>query len=347
MGITVSVSGLIINDNTDSYPGGSTIDGQTLVNNFRSHWNTTHSNISRDGAILFAYRDLTRVINGNITSIGGQVYAPYRYLCNTANAYAIIGNNNQNFYYSWITAHELGHLAGHDSHDNSTPNIMVGAPNTNPIPNSNFTAASRNIILTKFENTFDEQCIVNGDIKLKRYSSYLYPYNVNQVCVFNWSNLTAPGNHNITWTFASNNTGANYSNTTATSTTLYHGNNTGTFTLKLSKTNECGNVDRFYPFQVNNCASYTYYPNETAKYLNVEFTETKYSNLPDEIYVVNESGKKVLSELPKENATYKSLNEKDVNHKFVFNLTDKPNGIYFLKVYFKIEKLTILKLTES
>lgn len=34
----------------------------------------------------------------------------------------------------------------------------------------------------------------------------------------------------------------------------------------------------------------------------------------------------------------KSLNEVNVNHKFVFNLIDKPNGIYFLKVYFKDRK---------
>jgi hypothetical protein len=208
----------------------------------------------------------------------------------------------------------------------------------NLITSTNFTQSSRNIILGQFENTFDEQCIVNGDIKLKRYSSYLYPYNVNQVCVFDWSNLTASGNHNITWAFASNNTGANYSNTTPTSAALYHGNNTGAFTLKLSKTNECGSTERFYPFQVNNCASYTYYPNETAKYLNVEFTETKYSNLPDEIYVVDEKGESIFSQSPKATSTVMNQNAENVNHKFVFDFTDKPNGIYFLKVYFKNRK---------
>lgn len=332
MGINVSISGLIINDNTDSYPSGSTIDGQTLVNSFRNHWNANYSNISRNGAILFAYRDLTK----NNQPIGGQTYDEFKYLCDITNAYAIIGNNNQNFYYPWITAHELGHLAGHDGHDNSTTNIMVGAPVPGPIPNSNFTTTSQNIILTKFESSLDDQCIVNDNIKLTRYGNLLQPYNVNQVCTFDWSNMNVTGSHSsMTWAFASNGTGANYSNITASSATLYHGGNSGAFTLKLSKSNECGLVERIFPFQANNCATYTYYPNETTRFLNVEFTDTKYENLPDKIYIVNENGEEILNKSSIEGI---EGDEESTNCKFVFDFSSQPNGIYFLKVLFKNRK---------
>lgn len=330
MGINVSIATLIINTNSDPYPDGNGMNGQTLVNSFRSNWNSNNGNISRDGAVLFAYQNLVSNING--APIGGQVYNQFNYLCSTSNAYMIIGNNNQAFYYPWITAHELGHLSGHPFHDDTPGSIM----HTTSITSSSFTTNSRNTILNYFENNLDEQCIINNNIRLKRNGWLIQPYSTNQACSFDWSSLNASGNHTITWAFSSNSTGAFLNNTTGTSASLYHGGSSGFFTLKLSKANDCGFTERFYPFQVNNCFAYSYYPNEVSDYLTVGFEKTNYDNLPDEIYLVNEQGEKVVFVLPKE--TFKDQKNEEFTDKVVLDMKNLPNGIYFLKIYFRNRK---------
>lgn len=328
MGIDIDISDVIGYANSDPYDDTDPIDAQTLINEIRDYWVGNHGSVVRDGTLIFTYQEITA--GGN--AIGGITYDLSKYLCNNNAAYALIGENGniQNSYYYWITAHELGHLAGHDGHDSNPVSIMNGSS----ITTSTFTSYSKNLIWNKFENTLDELCIVNNNIRLRSFNNYLPPNTLNQVCTFDWGLMTAYGNHSITWAFTSNNTGASLSSSTGISNNLNYGNS-GYFTLKLSKSNDCGSTERFYPFQVNSCAKYSYYPNEVSNNLTVSFEEALYNSLPDEIYLVSDKGEKIASKSPKK--VFKNKSEA-INDELIFDLKNESNGIYFLKVYFKDRK---------
>ncbi len=328
LNITVTSPYLYTWSSTDPY--SSTTNGQTLVGEFRSYWNSNRTGVSRDGAILFTYRPLVENITGN--PIGGQTYdITSSHLCNTGNSYAIIGENGYYFndYYYWITAHELGHLAG-AGHDSSSANIMWNGSGS--IPNSTFLSSTKTDIWNYLYGGPDTDCLITGDIQMKRNGSSIDPYDPNYVCTFTSSPLSAPGNHSITWALNSNISGAYYSSTAATSATVYHGGSSGGFTVKASKSNACGTIDRYYPFVVSSCFRYSYYPNQTSSILNVRFEDIEYQYLPDEVYIVDDRGNRLLEVSPKE--YFIKEENMIINDRLELDLSSLHDGIYYLKVYY-------------
>ena len=86
-------------------------DASTLLNSFRSYWNTNHTNVKRNIAHLFTGKNITTVIGGIVFTAWGITYTGTNINGNVANNYAYsVSMNRPEMYQS--TAHEIGHNFG-------------------------------------------------------------------------------------------------------------------------------------------------------------------------------------------------------------------------------------------
>lgn len=121
VGITHEISTIIVRTaEPDPY---SSTDAETLLNQFRNHWNANHGNISRDAAQLFTGKEL------NSSTIG---IAWLNAVC-TSYAYNVVQSDfNGNFSCATdLSAHELGHNwgAGHCNCSSYTMNPSITCAN--------------------------------------------------------------------------------------------------------------------------------------------------------------------------------------------------------------------------
>jgi len=109
--IRLVVSQVIVNTTTDAY---TTTSAGTLLNQFRSRWNTVNAGIPRDFAHLFSGRNLN----------GGTIGVAFLgVVCNFGNAYGLSQSRfSSNFSLRvGVTAHEIGHNFGAGHCNNSPP----------------------------------------------------------------------------------------------------------------------------------------------------------------------------------------------------------------------------------
>jgi hypothetical protein len=127
VGITHEITTILVRTSS-SQPYTST-DASTLLNQFRSQWNASHGNITRDVAQLFTGKTIAGSTIG-IAWVG--------VVCNLSYAYGVVESDfNSNFAYATdLSAHELGHNwgASHCTCTSYTMNPYITAANAfNPV----------------------------------------------------------------------------------------------------------------------------------------------------------------------------------------------------------------------
>lgn len=122
-GITHAITTILVRTSS-SQPYTST-DAQTLLNQFRSHWNANHASIQRDAAELFTGKDLNSGTIG-IAWVGA--------VCTLSYAYSVVQSDFSSAFQcvTDLSSHELGHnwSAQHCSCTSYTMNPYITCANT-------------------------------------------------------------------------------------------------------------------------------------------------------------------------------------------------------------------------
>ena len=182
LNIHISITNVNLWTDTDPYSDGP-IDPNSAVNEFANYWNNNNGSLFRNCALLFSKRLFNNgwVGAANAGSVcGGNAYGMMAYPAEETQ----------------VTAHELGHILGHYGHDdNPTGTIME----TNITGVSSFSEYSKDQIQNNLANSADNGCIEHGNINMYYNGNYISPYSQSFMCLYNWYNFNAPGNHNISW----------------------------------------------------------------------------------------------------------------------------------------------------
>lgn len=292
----------------------------SVLDEFRNFYNSSMSWVGRDIAHLFTARPLDEINNFTFWGL-----ATRNTMCNPWLSYGFTSSASPHI--ESVTTHELGHNLG----------ATDLGPNCNSVMCQGFSSL--------FASTFDQQsineinnhlnnsgsCLDNGDIpEMYVDGNYISPYSQNFLCLYNWYNFYAPGNHNLSWNIQNNGANAyvvypNGNNAAVISTA----SNEGYFTVIASKSNACGYIERYYGFYTASCYSYRVYPNPATDLISIEFLEfDNVDDLPDIIELFNEdSNNSVKSAKPKE--FFKSNQN---GNRIEFDVKNLKRGTYYLHV---------------
>ncbi len=168
--------------------------------------------------------------------------------------------------------------------------------------------------------------------------STISQYSLTNVCTYSSHNLyaTISGGGSASWQIVNNSSGASLSNTSNNGAQLSTGYNSGNFTVKLTLSNSCGTVERFYPFSANTCGyfSYTVSPNPATDKLNIEFENSpQEKNFPESFELFLETTYGTMSPVRKlEVRDEASKQQLRATKKFTFDVSDLARGRYILRV---------------
>ena len=293
----------------DPYSNGP-IAKNTALSEVVSYWNTYNSSISRDCAILFSKRGFT----GSDIGVANE-----NSMC-TSNAYGMIANP---LYDYQTVAHELGHILGAGHVGATTPSTLM---QTNITGTTTFASSSISEIRTDLTGGL-ESCLNTGEINVNKDGSPVNPYDTNYGCLYTWysMNSSGPGVQSITWTVQNYSAGAYVVTSNSSSATISAGSTAGDFVVKASKTNACGTIDRYYPFEVSSCFRFSVYPNPTTDILFIEFESSEeIKNLNGKLELFSEnSSVPVISVIPSELYTAKAIS----NNKIELDVKNLNRGI--------------------
>ncbi len=293
-----------------------------LLDQFQLYFNQNMSWVSRDVAHLFTGRSLD-LINNEFVVWG---LARISSMCNPSNSYGFTSTASPHI--ESVTTHEMGHNFGAtDLSGNNCGTVMCQG--FGGLFASTFDQQSTNEINGHLNN--NGSCLNSGDIpQMYVDGNYITPYSQNFLCLYNWYNFHAPGNHNISWNIQNNgaNTYVVYP-TGNNSAVISTASDEGYFTVVASKSNACGYTERYYGFYTSSCYSYRVYPNPTSDIISIEFDKIeKIEDLPDNIELFSENSTVAIkSASPKE-----LFKNKDLGNKIEFQVNDLKRGIYYLHI---------------
>ncbi len=162
----------------------------------------------------------------------------------------------------------------------------------------------------------------------------IQPYSPRNVCVGSYFNLNGDlsGLGSSSWQIINNTSGASITNSTTNTATVYAGNSSGSFVVKLTLSNTCGTIDRFYVFYVNNCGYYGYsvQPNPAKDKLSVVFASDSDGKLfPEKYELIDEMSLKTVAvtEYSNELTATTALQN---TRKITFDVSNLPRGRYTL-----------------
>lgn len=188
-------------------------------------------------------------------------------------------------------------------------------------------------------------------ITMKLDGNNIYPYSPYNLCLYNSYNLLASYDgqvSSVNWSLQNNSSGASISSSSLNGATISSGSSQGSFVLKVSPSNACGSVDRFYVFNANPCGYffYTVFPNPARDLLTVQFEDAKEEkNFPESFELIQETAYGTVLPLrkldTKDEATQKKLKS---SKNFTFDVKDLPRGRYILRVTKEKENEDRLKI---
>ncbi|RFS15970.1 M12 family metallo-peptidase [Emticicia sp. C21] len=316
LSMVVQVSSSTLWTTTDPYTSTSITKGPAL-SEFRNWWNSNRTGITRDCALLFSKR--TFALEGGLQYVG-VAYA--NSLC-SSDAYGMIANPLN---IETITCHELAHIVGHTGHDDSPTGTIMETANSGNI--SSFSNYSKDLIWNNLASGL-ENCIITGSFQMYKDGILITTSDINYVCLSNWYNMNAAGINSITWSVQNFGTSAYIVSSSSSSATVSAGSNAGTFTVKASKSNACGNIDRYYQFDASSCFRYSVFPNPSSSKLTIAFDDlNSIENFPNKIELISDATKySALSINLSEEFTKKTIKD---GSKIELDVKSLPRGIYYL-----------------
>ena len=166
----------------------------------------------------------------------------------------------------------------------------------------------------------------------------IYPNSLTNVCLYNSFNLYTgiSGGGSTNWQITNNSSGAYIVNSSTNSAQVNPGSNSGNFTVKLTLSNSCGTVERFYPFSANPCGYFTYTvsPNPAKDHLNVVFENSpQEKNFPESFELFLETTYGTVTPVRKlEIRDEASKQQLRASKQFTFDVRDLARGRYILRV---------------
>ncbi|UTA70329.1 zinc-dependent metalloprotease [Emticicia sp. 21SJ11W-3] len=243
----------------------------------------------------------------------------------TSNAYGMIANP---LYDYQALAHELGHILGAGHVSATTPSTLMESSITGT---TTFASASISEIRTNLTGGL-ESCLNTGEINVNKDGSPVNPYDTNYGCLYTWysMNSSGPGVQSITWTVQNYSASGYVVTSNSSSATISAGSTAGDFVVKANKTNACGTIDRYYPFEVSSCFRLNVYPNPTTDILFIEFESPKeIKNLNDKLELFSEnSSAPVISVILSELYAAKTIS----NNKIELDVKNLKRGTYYLVI---------------
>lgn len=173
-------------------------------------------------------------------------------------------------------------------------------------------------------------------IQMRLDGSPIQPYSPRNVCVYGYFNLNADlsGLGSSSWQIINNSSGASITNSTTNTATVYTGNTTGSFVVRLTLSNGCGTTERWYVFNVNNCGyfSYSVQPNPAKDKLSVVFEPGTDGKLfPEKYELIEERSMKTAAVVEFESELAATTALRDAR-KVNIDVSNLPRGQYTLRI---------------